>query len=218
MNKVNLLDEKYKQTNTGTFFAAKEIGDSMQGVYVDKTKRQGKFGWNDYYVIRTDDGDYLIRDFPTIRDHMESMKKGTLVAFKYIGEKTPKDPGKKPYKDIEVFYDRKIVDKEWLAENEEADTEAQFASDKKVDEDNDVPFKSGETTVEQPALEVDPSVTTETPAKEEGPTTDKKSLIVELAKKKFSVSTDKEALDTVMTETGLAIVEKNYDTILDLLQ
>ncbi len=240
MNKVNLLDDKYKQTNDGTFFAAKEIGDTLQGTYVDQTQRPNNYNkgeMTDYYVIKTDDGKYLIRDFPTIRDHMNNMKKGTLVAFKYIGEKASKDPAKKPYKNIEVFYDRNLVDKEWLEANEETDTEAQFASDEAKAEARGVPFESGASEfkdtfggatkqAEPAALEVGPSVSQETVSTptpsvtQEQPTTDKKGLIVELAKKKFNMaaSTDEQVLERIMNETGLATVEKSYDTILDLLR
>ena len=235
MNKIDLLDDRYKQTSAGAFFSPDEVGKTLQGTYVDKTQRPNNYKpgeWTDYYVIKTDEGDFLIRDFPTIKDHMEGMRKGTLVAFKYIGNKKPKDPGKQPYKDIEVFYDKKIVDKEWLAENEELDTAAEFANDEPK---NDVPFEGGNfqngaplpapaVTVEEPAaLEVGPSVgtvATVAPSVEgtPEPTMDKKGLIVELAKKRFGVTTEQEALVKVMEETGLAVVEKQYDTIIELLE
>lgn len=112
----------------GTFFKFKEIGDSVQGTYINK--REGIDGYGNPQII------YIIKDSTgaiwnvayrktneIIQKQMNEVHFGQIVGFRFDAKKeSKKSPGTIMHI-INQYSDPKFVDKEWLEEEKKKGTE-----------------------------------------------------------------------------------------------
>ena len=113
---LNIFDETLPQD--GEFFNFKEVGDSIQGTYIDS--REGIDGFDneqDIYVIK--DGDNKIwnvgfrKTNTFIQERMKNIVKGQIVGFRFDEERETK-MGSNKAKIIKIYADNKFIDKEWM--------------------------------------------------------------------------------------------------------
>lgn len=119
---------------SGEFFKFAEVGDGVQGTYIDK--RTGKDGFNNdqiIYVLKDKDGKIWNAAFRAssvvVHERMKSAKRGYIVGFKFDDWGTVKkgvNAGTK-FRIINVYFDSKHVDKDWLKEHPNAETEVTAA-------------------------------------------------------------------------------------------
>lgn len=105
----------------GEFAKWKNIGDSVQGTYIDSRKGVDSFGNHQtIYVLQEKDGGKVwnaaFNDMATvIHEKMNTVRYGQIVGFRFDEEKDSKKmPGKKA-KIIRIYADSRLVDEEWLA-------------------------------------------------------------------------------------------------------
>ncbi len=119
MSDINIFDSAKPQG--GEFFKFKNVGDAVQGTYVDS--RTGTDSFNNQqtiYVIQDKDGKIWNLGFADrnliIHERMAGIRMGQIVGFRYDEEReSKKNPGTKA-KIIRIYADPKAVDNEWLAE------------------------------------------------------------------------------------------------------
>ena len=116
---------------SGEFFKFKEVGDSIQGTYVNVREGIDSFG-NDQmiYVLQDTSGKIWNIGFrktsEIITERMRSISFGTIVGFKFDEHRDSKrNPGTKA-KIIRIYADPKFVDHDWLKQQKEL--EAKFGS------------------------------------------------------------------------------------------
>lgn len=112
--------------SSGEFFKFKNIGDSIQGTYIDKSEGTDSFG-NDQniYVIKDKDGKTwnvaFRKESQFVNERMAGIRLGQIVGFRFDEERDSKKmPGKKA-KIIRIYADSKFVDNEWLASQRNLD-------------------------------------------------------------------------------------------------
>lgn len=133
MNNVNIFDSAKPQS--GEFFKFKNVGDSIQGTYVDV--REGVDSFSNHqkiYVLQDADGKVWnlgFRDSSVIiHERMDTIRFGQIVGFKYDEERESKrNPGTK-VKIIRIYADAKFVDQDWL--DHQKALEANYAGNPKV--------------------------------------------------------------------------------------
>jgi len=152
----------------GEFFKFQNVGDSVQGTYIDV--RRGIDGYNNpqtIYVIQDTAGkvwNVAFRDSNMIiHERMNGIRFGQIVGFRFDEHRdSKKNPGTKA-KIIRVYADPKLVDQEWLARQKEI--EAMYGSAKPAtsapvddvfgfeddEENSDIPFESPATGGGSPA-------------------------------------------------------------------
>lgn len=118
---LNIFNDATPQN--GTFFKFKEIGDSVQGTYINK--REGIDGYGNTQII------YIIKDAAgeiwnvayrktneVIQKQMNEVHFGQIVGFRFDARKeNKKTPGTMMHI-INQYSDPKFVDKVWLEEQE----------------------------------------------------------------------------------------------------
>jgi len=213
--------EAGKETVAPKWASFKEAGDSYQGTYVGKILGLID-GYNNeqiVYQLLQDDGEITNVGFglnkKVIHADMAKVKFGQIVGFKYKGmiSVTNKKTGKPvDVKDYGIFQDPKIVNEEWLKDNEGVVSKAANATNSaEADFDNmtdssdngdydDVPFASKDDS------EKDGDLTNE----------DKLAVITKLAKDKLG-ATDETVKEKVMETTGVAFIPVQYDRIIETL-
>jgi len=205
-NKADLLGEK--DLITGSWFNFDKIGDILVGTYVNKGHVPSKYHAEDdeVYEIKTDDGDiHLVRERQCIKDDMRNIRLGQIVKFVFMSEK---DTGKgNPFKDINVYANREVVDEEWLQEQEE-----------KVSAMGDDATPTDAT----PKEEIDvKDIKFVEPGNGDSPVmTDEQMLaqIIELGKTKLGAKDDEEAKIKVMEKTEMPLTPKNYSQIIGIME
>lgn len=118
---VNIFDSAKPQG--GEFFKFKNVGDSVQGTYIDV--RNGTDSFNNQqtiYVIQDAAGKIWNLGFrlsnAVVHERMNGIRLGQIIGFRYDEERDSKrNPGTK-VKIIRIYADPKLVDSEWLAHQE----------------------------------------------------------------------------------------------------
>ena len=181
--------------------AFKNVGDKVQGTYIDKFEQRSKFN-QDQIVYVLKNGQSLINvgfNKSKVRLHQkfDALSLGQIVGIEFIGTKDSAEGGN-PQKVYKIVANPEIVDKEWLEANE--------LSKSKV-------YNSGEGEGE--ALEEGSSTTPAlTPSNDEALV----EKIAELAVMKLGVKTKAEINDKVMEATGIPVLSKNYKEIIAKLE
>lgn len=194
-----------KQISVAPFYF-KEVGDQVQGTYIGKrTDEKDSFN-NDVivYELLTSDGIKNIAFTLTkkIHEDMNHVKFGQIIGFKYISkDKFMKNGKETEFKNIKVFADAKIVDKEWLDSHKGGKVNDSGAG--LINTDNSDNLDNFMKDLETP----------------EGSKTDHQlKKITELANQKLHITNPLEVKDAVMEKTGLAFIESNYTKIIELLE
>lgn len=239
---VNIFDPNYKvQTNT---FKHKVIGDKIQGTLVGKrvTTNRLKNGEDQLvYDLKLDDGSIVsVFGKPGIDYQMKAVKLGQIVGMEYTKDLPPKVQGHSATHVIQVFADPKVVDQEWLNEQEEAETAHMAAQSfggqvvstpafvnplvpsfldtpeppKPPRAASEVlPFTSAPPAYSQPSVVAPVPVVAPTMA---GPS--KEETIKQLAMQRIPGTDANNYANKVMEATGVPMISMNYDKIIGLLQ
>lgn len=120
MPDINIFESATPQS--GEFFKFKNVGDAVQGTYIDK--KHGTDSYNNLqtiYVIKDSDGKIWNLGFKDssviLHERMAGIHMGQIVGFKYDEERESKNkPGLNKAKIIRVYADPKFVDTAWLDE------------------------------------------------------------------------------------------------------
>lgn len=138
MTNISIFDSVKPQV--GEFFKFKNIGDSIQGTYIDVRNGIDSFGnAQKIYVIIDKEGKVWNLGFreknAVIMERMANILFGQIVGFRFDEERdSKKNPGYKA-KIIRIYADPKFINHEWVAQRNKI--EAQFAGSgvEKVDDD-----------------------------------------------------------------------------------
>jgi hypothetical protein len=126
---INIFENAKPQS--GEFFKFKNVGDEIQGTYIDVRNSIDSFNnQQTIYVIQDAEGKVWNLGFRqtsiVVHERMNGIKFGQIVGFRFDEERdSKKNPGTKA-KIIRIYADPKFVDQEWLAHQKEI--EANFAS------------------------------------------------------------------------------------------
>lgn len=129
MSNIDIFSSAKPQN--GEFFKFKEVGDAIQGTYVDVRPGTDSFGnTQKIYVIQDSEGKVWNLGFRDgaiiIHERMAGIRFGQIVGFRFDEERdSKKTPGIKA-KIIRIYADPKLVDKEWLSTRKEI--EANYSS------------------------------------------------------------------------------------------
>ena len=162
MNDLNIFDSAAPQA--GEFFKFKEVGDSLQGTYIDARKGTDSFGnAQTIYVIQDSDGKIWNAGFRDtqvfIHERMNNIRFGQIIGYRFDENRESKKKPGTMAKIIRVYADPKFVNQEWLnsrKELEEKFGEAPVATP--VAQTADVPFESNhfEKNDGMPSINMDP--------------------------------------------------------------
>lgn len=103
----------------GKFFSFKNVGDSIQGTYIDVRNGIDSYGnQQTIYVIQDKNGEVWNLGFRmtalVIHERMNGIRFGQIVGFRFDEHRdSKKNPGTK-VKIIRIYADPKLVDQEWL--------------------------------------------------------------------------------------------------------
>ena len=126
MQDVNVFDSP--QPPNGEFFKFAQIGDAIQGTFVGKRDAIDGFGSpQTVFILKDKNGVYhnigLNQQSVSLKIVEERMLKegaelGHIIGFKYDAQAdSKKQPGTKA-KVINLYFDRKLIDQDWLASPE----------------------------------------------------------------------------------------------------
>lgn len=110
---------KSAKPQSGEFFKFKNVGDSLQGTYIDVRNGTDSFGnQQTIYVVQDTSGKVWNLGFRStalvIHERMNGVRFGQIVGFRFDEERDSKrNPGTK-VKIIRIYADPKLVDQEWL--------------------------------------------------------------------------------------------------------
>ena len=116
MDKINIFDE----VKQGEFFSFKNIGDSIQGTYIDARYNQIDSFQNqqNIYVIQDAEGKIWNIGFKLTNkagnERMKQIRFGQIVGFRFDREQESKQPGRNKAKIILIYADPKFINEEWL--------------------------------------------------------------------------------------------------------
>lgn len=224
---VDIFNDSNKvQLNTVKF---KAIGDKVQGTLIGKRMVKNVLKNNEdqiVYDIKLEDGRVAsVFGKPGIDFQMEHIKLGQIVGFEFTKILPPKNPAFKPTHVIQVYADAKVVDEQWLKEQEEAQMAAEVSTSFNHPAtpsfmDSEKPPKGAVPVQPLPAQ---PTVTGGTPAAAsdvpfESAAPSKETQIKDWAKAKIPGVTDANFMNVVMEKTGVPYISINYDKILELLK
>ena len=220
MNNVNIFDNTKPQN--GEFFKFKNVGDSVQGTYIDVRNGVDSFGnQQTIYVLQDSNGKVWNLGFretaSVIHERMKGIRFGQIVGFRYDEERDSKrKPGTK-VKIIRIYADPKFVDHEWLEHEKEIEKNyiKPLAPVSEEINPNDV-FGDEEEEFKVPA-----NATAETGAlptqKQDKPKNEAIDSIRNLAKTKGLTNetmTEEEADNVIEKYTGLKLEEANLTKII----
>ena len=118
-----------------------EVGQAIRGTYVGKSDPIAtKYGLNFLYEIQDDDGNIKkCWARKNITDVMKLLKPGTRVKIEFVAS----HPSKKgnDFKEIKVFGNSKIVNEEWLKEQNEVNEEVSEVDIEDLGSDEPFPSK-----------------------------------------------------------------------------
>lgn len=221
---------------SGEFFKFKNVGDAVQGTYIDVRNGTDTFGnQQTIYVIQDKDGKVWNLAFRqtamVIHERMNGIRFGQIVGFKFDEERESKrNPGTK-VKIIRIYADPKFVDNEWLQHQKELEknfsapsatpsptnrpTSNMSQDDDAFDEEEDfkVPADAGAAAGSFPNTPADEVET----AEEEEPKNEAVEAIRNLAKTKGLTNesmTRAEADRVIEQYTELSLTEENLTKII----
>lgn len=185
----------------GNWWKQETVGDKIQGTYIGKrqivNQLSGKDQW--IYEIKDENGEYWnVGGKPGIDVQMRHVKPGQIVGFEYTEERPNPKPGMNATKVVQVYANEKVVDQNYVAEEEEARLAELRGEGEGEGEGESKPAK---------------------PAQASGETTDQKiAKIMEIAKTKWSLTDPAQVKQKVMEETNLAFIESNLDKIVEAIK
>lgn len=184
----------------GGIFNFKAIGDTLKGTLVAKRVVTTQFNAEQkVYDILTDHGIFAVFGKPSIDQSMNFIKIGQYVKFQYTGDKPATRPGYKPAHIVEVFADSKMVNEEWLANNQDMVNVEDLAAE---GFDGTMPALAPmEELVSAPFTSAD-----------------KDAIIATLVKAKLPGTPDNMVIQRAMELSGLAYISSNIDKIIEALQ
>ena len=148
---LNIFNETLPQD--GEFFNFKEVGDAIQGTYIDS--REGIDGFDneqDIYVIKDKDNKIWNVGFRKtntfIQERMKNIVKGQIVGFRFDEERETK-MGSNKAKIIKIYADNKFIDTEWMESQKKLNEMSGVKEEApKADykQGTDEPFKSPDKT------------------------------------------------------------------------
>jgi hypothetical protein len=189
-------------------------GDSAQGTYVGKITGQIDGYGNEQiiYQLLQEDGSVLNVGFGLnkkfLNRDMESVRFGQIIGFRYKGTIEIKDKFGKvtKVKDYAIHQDPKIVNAEWLKENEGNMPTVTKAEPAAASQDSG-DFKDFENKTEDVPFSSTGSLTND----------DKLAAIEKMAKAKLGATDLNSAKVAVMDKIGIAVIPIQYDKILEAL-
>jgi hypothetical protein len=191
----------------GNWFKFTNVGDNIQGTYINKRSVISPINGNDQnvYELKLENGEiWNVGSKPAIDEKMRNIKFGQIIEFKLIEIRPSKKAGLNAAKIIQVFANSNVVDKEWLLEQESL---GQLA-----------PVGEDEIKVTPLPASGDP-VADAIDAISDAPTAkDIEAQIISLGASKFNLTDANEIKTEIMTKTGLAFIEGNYPKILEALK
>jgi len=228
----SIFQKENRSAGFGISWKYKVKGDRIEGTVIDKRMattevygKPGQFEDKMAYellvrkgtVVKTEGQDknieedekWVVWGKPEGRSGIDAQMKdvsvGQIVGFEYVGDKPNRRYPANPTKLVDVYKNRKFLDKEWLENG--AKTTVDSNPDEYEEEEHEIPDFINDNSGETPA-----------PAESDVPFTDSLSEILKLAKEKFNVATDDEAKAKTMEATDLAFTKTNYDKILAALK
>ena len=195
-------------------------GSKIQGTYIG-VERDVEIGSIQYpqignkYHLLTPDGIRWVgfSSGKRINEDMKMVKFGQIIGFKHFGKGKMKNG--KSFNDIKIIADPKIIDNEWLAANkdslgangvvESTESDPEIAASR-VQAEKDFNAFSG-------AVDNDEAFVSESSSPES-----KLKEIADLAKAKLGVIDPMTVKESVMKTTGLAFIESNYMSIINMLR
>lgn len=116
----NVVDSKPK----GTFVKFTNVGDEVQGTYIDRYEGESRFGPQTVIVLKDKEGNLknvgVKKDTKASEILIKEVDKanfGEIVGFRLSSIKPPKVSGYNPSKIIKFYRDPSVVDAAWLAAN-----------------------------------------------------------------------------------------------------
>lgn len=107
----------------GNWMAFKNVGDKLEGTLIGKRVVNNALQGKDqivYEIKRSDNGEvWNVGGKPGIDVQMRYIKPGQIVGFEFVQEKPASRPGFNKTKIIQVYANASVVDKEWLAGQED---------------------------------------------------------------------------------------------------
>jgi len=217
------------RAQSGKWFYHKELGDNIQGTYIDVREGVDSYGNLQFiYVLKDKDGEVWnigVRKTNTIlNDRMKGIRLGQIVGFRLDEFRDSKKvPGGKT-KIIRIYEDPKFVDQEWL--DERTRLEALYGSDNAskapttdaIIATNEVTIPpapdSGEVTPPTEAKPIEASVPKDkdvTPEKDEKVSDSQQAIRnLAIAKGLTNVGMSAEEEDKMIVEyTGFPLTEEN---------
>jgi hypothetical protein len=175
----------------GNWMAWKNVGDKIEGTLINKrvvnNQLQGKE--QIVYELKLANGEiWNVGGKPGIDVQMRYIKLGQVVGFEFVQEKAPSKPGLNATKIIQVYANSSVVDKDWLAQQED---ETAASGDEPV-------------TYTESALASTPE--------------DILKRINNIAVEKLGATNAESVKNKVMEATNLAFIESNLPQILATLE
>lgn len=230
MTQIDMKQSQYKvQSN---IFKHKTIGDYVQGTLVGKrvVPNRLKQGEDQFaYDLKTADG-VVVTVFgkPGIDFQMRTVKLGQIIGMEYVKDIPPKVSGYDPTRIIQVYADPKMVDEEWVNEQEEGANTIESFKEPQGFMNTPAPTppvsapRGTPEVAKFPAshLTAAPQVNNELPFESAPANTaaEKLEMIKTLAKKAIPGVDDNNYLNKVMEITGVPCTIPNYDKIITMLK
>jgi len=121
-NEIDIFSNTKPQS--GEFFKFKNVGDSIQGTYIDVKDGTDSFG-NDQTIYVIQDAAKKVWNLGfrktslVIHERMKSIRFGQIVGFRFDEERESKKSTNNKAKIIRIYADPKFVDAEWIKQQEE---------------------------------------------------------------------------------------------------
>lgn len=120
MSDVDIFASK---PDLGEFVRLREVGDSVQGTYIDVRDGVDSFGNpQTIYVLKDKNGKIwnmgMKKSNSFFHEKMRGIRFGQIVGFRFDGKKQSKRNPGQSWNDIKIFADPKVTDKDWLDQQE----------------------------------------------------------------------------------------------------
>jgi len=234
---MSIFDEQNKMSHD--YFKFDVVGAAVEGTFINKRVVKNTMKNDEpqnVYTLLKENGDIVdVYGKPGIDEDMKAVSLGQIIGFKFTGTKEAKKPGWKDTKIINVYSNKRLVNKQWLEENKDwIEEERILKTSTAPAPDTDIATPASVAAPAMPATatddlgpvnsvdEVVKSKTTE----ELFPVTDVKEpsqeeVIAEINKiavDKLSATDTEDVKTKVMEKTGLAFIPGNLNAILEQLR
>jgi len=205
------------------------VGDKIEGTLINKRTQLNQLSGKDQniYELKLPNGEYWnVGGSIAIDAQMRQVRLGQIVGFEYIEERPSKKPGMSPTKVVQVWADTKLVDEEWIGEQEENNNMNGTQEYKEetspldgVSFIDDLKKQSETKEAPQATAPIQPTLDTSTPVATPALTTPELiAAISTLVQEKFGITDANEIKTKVIEETTLPFVESNLPDILKKLE